>query len=617
MARTGIGAAYVQRQMAKGRSMASIQQEAASKGYQVGAKAQAIFSGGGGSPPAPAYSAPSSPSPTARAPRTGIGAAYVERERAKGRSLASIQQEAKDKGYQVGAQAQALFSGGGGGGGASSGGARTGIGAAYVQQQMAQGRSLASIQQEAKDKGYQIGDKAQAMFSTNFTGPPPKPWIPGASHGQSSGGARTGIGATYVQQQMDQGRSLASIQQEAKDKGYQIGAKAQEMFSGSPSSDAAHWQSTEGTAPLDWLKSYRGPQGGRDSKSFGAAALQRARDAGRSDADIQSQITAGGWNLGPAAQQALGGGGSVQDALQGKRNIWAHYNPESSGGWGGSANTRALQAGMTRSEIRSQLAESGLKIGEEAAKDLNVHAQQTTHIRPDHIQDKQDGYNTRYVMMPRDVRVNHLNFDEGDPRKYSTGAYSIGGYSDAAMANLFRDQDATWEGPWKHGTRGTYQDADWDYNIGGGAGVNINRPNFYWPNADREALATHDDSWRGHDYDGRDVTPTMAAVERGDVPGRKDWKSLLNENVEETYNETFREAGKAIASSTSTPSTSTPADNVVKAEDSVLDNDKPVVEVINKDKNPLASGSSSGRPGTHAPYHLATGSQQYYQSRFG
>jgi len=233
MARTGIGAAYVQRQMAQGRSMASIQQEAASKGYQIGAKAQAIFSGGGGSPPAPAYSAPPSPKR-----RTGIGAAYVERERAKGRSLASIQQEAKNKGYQIGAQAQAMFSGGGGGGGASS------------------------------------------------------------------GGARTGIGATYVQQQMDQGRSLASIQQEAKDKGYQIGAKAQEMFSGSPSSDAAHWQSTEGTAPLDWLKSYRGPQGGRDSKSFGAAALQRARDAGRSDADIQAQITSGGWNLGPAAQQA-------------------------------------------------------------------------------------------------------------------------------------------------------------------------------------------------------------------------------------------------------------------------------------------------------------------------
>jgi len=559
MARTGIGAAYVQRQMAKGRSMASIQQEAASKGYQVGAKAQAIFSGGGGSPPAPAYSAPSSPSPTARAPRTGIGAAYVQRERAKGRSLASIQQEAKDKGYQVGAQAQAIFSGGGGGGGASSGGARTGIGAAYVQQQMAQGRSLASIQQEAKDKGYQIGGLAQEMFSGSQG---PSSHIPG------------------------------------------LGPETWQVGGG-------------GTAPLDWLKNYRGPQGGRDSKNFGAAALQRARDAGRSDADIQAQITAGGWNLGPAAQQALGGGGSVQDALQGQRNIWAHYNPESSGGWGGSANTRALQAGMTRSEIRSQLAESGLKIGEEAAKDLNVHAQQTTHIRPDDVQDKQDGYNTRYVMMPRDVRVNHLNFDEGDPRKYSTGAYSIGGYSDAAMANLFRDQDATWEGPWKHGTRGTYQDADWDYNIGGGAGVDINRPNFYWQNADREALATHDDSWRGHDYDGRDVTPTMAAVERGDVRGGKDWKSLLNENVEETYNETFRGAGKAIASSTSTPSTSTPANNIVKAEDSVLDNDKPVVEVINKDKNPLASGSSSGRPGTHAPYHLATGSQQYYRSRFG
>ena len=48
MSRTGIGAAYVQREMAKGRSMASIQQEAANQGYTVGAAAQAMFSGGGG-----------------------------------------------------------------------------------------------------------------------------------------------------------------------------------------------------------------------------------------------------------------------------------------------------------------------------------------------------------------------------------------------------------------------------------------------------------------------------------------------------------------------------------------------------------------------------------------
>ena len=64
MARTGIGANYVRNQMAAGRSMASIQAEAASRGYTVGPAAAAMFAGGGGgggggggsSAPAPAAS---------------------------------------------------------------------------------------------------------------------------------------------------------------------------------------------------------------------------------------------------------------------------------------------------------------------------------------------------------------------------------------------------------------------------------------------------------------------------------------------------------------------------------------------------------------------------------
>ena len=221
--------------------------------------------------------------------------------------------------------------------------------------------------------------------------------------------------------------------------------------------------------------------------------------------------------------------------------------------------------------------------------------------------------------MPRDVRVNHLNYDEGDPRKYSTGVYATGGYSDASVANLYRDdnKDRGWDGPHKHGTRGTYQDPDWDYNIGGRTGIDMDRENTYWNNADRDALSKHSDAWRGHGYG--DKSPTMHVAGTENLPDSRGWSarhtaevSARGQEPEDTYNEEFRAAGQDIASSTSAP-----ANNIVKAEDSVLDNDKPVVEVISKGKNPLASGSSSGRPGTHAPYHLATGSQQYYRSRFG
>jgi hypothetical protein len=418
---------------------------------------------------------------------------------------------------------------------------------------------------------------------------------------------------------MAQGRSLASIQQEAANQGYTVGAAAQAMFNQGGGGGGAYSSTAGGGSGLNWLKQYRGPQGGRESTNFGAAALQRARDAGHSDADIQSAIASGGWNLGKSAQQALSSGGSVQDALKGQRNIWAHYSG-SGGGWGAAANARALGAGLTRSEIRSQLAESGLRIGEEAAKDLNVHAQQTTHIRPDHIKDKYDGYNTRYVMMPRDVRVTHLNYDEGDPRRYSTGVYSGGGYSDAALANLYGnfDPEGGWDGPYKHGTRGTYQDADWDYNVGGGIGVDSGRPNFYWKNADEEALGRHSDAWRGHGYDGRETSPTGYLSGRGDLPKNTGWTQAYQEGLDaaaKTYDDTFDKEvqegggleGYSIGVNTGTPAPEQESGIGIEvdATDSVIqDDDEPVVKIINSDPdrkpssgnwtNPLASGNWSG-----------------------
>jgi hypothetical protein len=514
--------------------------------------------------------------------------------------------------------------------------ARTGIGAAYVQRQMAQGRSMASIQQEAASKGYQIGAKAQAMFSGGGGGGGKAP-AKSPAPAPAAAPARTGIGAAYVQREMAKGRSMASIQQEAKDKGYQIGAKAQAMFSSGGGQGAARWSggkqvqnadwihaaNAAQTAGNHWLNAYTGSQGGSGSKGFGAAALQRARDAGHSDADIQKGISEGGYTLGGHAQTALGGGTSVQEVLKGQRNIWAHYNPGGGGGWGSAANTRALQAGMTRPEIISQLSESGLYIGDKAAQDLNVHTGQTPLKRPKHVEDKIGGYNTRYVLMPRDTTAEALNKSVDDPSRYMTGVYSTGGYSDAYTSNIFATgMDGDWDnGPHKHGTRGTYQDSDWDYNIGGGVGFDSERKNYYWQNADKEALASHDDSWRGHGYDGRTSTPTMGNKSSGELADATGWTAkhvAATSTPAASYDDTFRSAASDIAASTSSAPKSTPA---TPAEDSVLDKDGPVVEVIDKDPAPTNTIKSGPRDyntaaGTGAPRNLASGIS-YYSQRFG
>lgn len=99
---------------------------------------------------------------------------------------------------------------------------------------------------------------------------------------------------------------------------------------------------------------------------FGLTALNKARAAGLSDQQIQRQAAQAGLQLGAAASLSLGANPTMHAFAQ-----------PGSYGFGAGAVQRAQAAGMTNAQIRSNLADSGLTIGEEAAKILNVNAGRT------------------------------------------------------------------------------------------------------------------------------------------------------------------------------------------------------------------------------------------------
>tara|TARA_Y100000004_G_C8925822_1_gene417591 strand:+ start:256 stop:1527 length:1272 start_codon:yes stop_codon:yes gene_type:complete len=286
--------------------------------------------------------------------------------------------------------------------------ARTGIGAAYVQRQMAAGRSLASINQEAAAKGYEIGPKAAAMFAGGGGGggggggaPAPAP-APAAAQ---SSGQRTGIGATYVQQQLDAGKSLGQIQAEAKSKGYTVGAKAQSMF------DNAAKQST------DYSGNYGLPPTGRffDPTNFSGAEDQMG-----------------------------------------------------SGGFGLSALNRARAAGYTDGQIRTTLAGAGVEIGGKAADSLNVAAGKTFYTgadgkkRPDHVASNYTGQAGKRPTRPFLLPKGAYDHSQGKPFEQNY-LFAAGGSNDAELANLYL------RGDWKAavpGEYGAYSEPDWNKYVG-------------------------------------------------------------------------------------------------------------------------------------------------------
>ena len=175
---------------------------------------------------------------------------------------------------------------------------------------------MASIQQEAASRGYEVGPAAAAMFSGGGGGGGPAP--------AAAPAARTGIGATYVQQQMDAGRSLQQIQSEAAQKGYTIGGKAQAMFSNA-ANRAADYSANRGLPSTGRFFDPTNFSGAADDSmgngGFGFSALQRARGSGYSDAQIRTTLAGAGVTIGGKAADSLGvmGGKTFYTGPQGKQ----------------------------------------------------------------------------------------------------------------------------------------------------------------------------------------------------------------------------------------------------------------------------------------------------------
>lgn len=276
---------------------------------------------------------------------------------------------------------------------------RTGIGAAYVQRELAAGKSLGQIQAQAARNGWQVGAAAQQIFSGGGGGSPAPAAAPAPAPAQ-----RTGIGATYVQQQLGQGRSIQDIQAEAQRNGYQIGAAAQQMFN-----NAA---------------------------------------AAKNDYSENRGIPASGRFFNPANFT-----GDKADSL-------------GSGGFGAEALARARAAGYTDAQIRTTLAGSGVNIGRKAADQLGVMSGQTFFTgedgskRPDHVKQSYLGQagtrKTRPVLLPKGA------YNYGQNKAFDANTvWAAGGVNDADIANLYiRD------GQKQGGEYGTYSEADWGKYIG-------------------------------------------------------------------------------------------------------------------------------------------------------
>lgn len=95
---------------------------------------------------------------------------------------------------------------------------------------------------------------------------------------------------------------------------------------------------------------------------FGQTALTKARDSGLSDNQIKSALASAGLQIGPAAALSLGANPTMHQ-----------YTQPGSYGFGAGALQAAQSAGMTNAQIRSNLADSGLTIGDKAAQVLNVN----------------------------------------------------------------------------------------------------------------------------------------------------------------------------------------------------------------------------------------------------
>ena len=336
---------------------------------------------------------------------------------------------------------------------------RTGIGASYVQQQLNSGRSLASIQQEAARNGWEVGAKAQEMFRAPAPAPAP---APSYSPPPQAAAARTGIGATYVQQQLNAGKSMGQIQAEAQRNGWEIGEKAQQMFSNATNAASGSGVNQYGAPAAGRFfdpSNYSGAEDAMGSGGFGLEALNRARKAGFNDAQIRTTLAGAGMTIGPAAADALG-----------------------------------VMAGQT------------------------FYTGQDGKARPDRVQQSYLGQagtrDTRPVLLPAGAYNSAQNkpFD-------SNYVWVAGGTNDADVANLYTGKKV--EG----GTYGTYSDPEWSKYIGENGYLNPS------PSVDERGNAIADLDWKPQEYYEQKKGATESAINSslssGGAPSAPSGSSLI------------------------------------------------------------------------------------------
>ncbi len=177
----------------------------------------------------------------------------------------------------------------------------------------------------------------------------------------------------------------------------------------------------------------------RGGGGFGLAALDRARATGMSDRQIHQQLAKSGLQIGPAASLSLGANPTMH----------AFAQPGSSG-FGAGALQRAQAAGMTNAEIRSNLADSGLTIGDKAAQVLNVNPGRTFAgyspflEKTEYAGNAGGMYGLRPQLAPRGYGLG-IGYEGKDPHAipgytsatwgYSPSFYIAGGSSDYEVIN--------------------------------------------------------------------------------------------------------------------------------------------------------------------------------------
>ena len=223
------------------------------------------------------------------------------------------------------------------------------------------------------------------------------------------------------------GLSDAQIRAGLKSSGLTTGGWAANKL-GTSSGNSSSRSSSRSSAPAVNLKQYSNTGTG-----FGQGAYDRAIAAGLKPSQIKQALPGSGLRIGGAVGKTLGGNTSLYEHRGGGGQLgMGTYN-------------KARAAGMTNEQIRSAAASSGLTIGGEAAKALNVNQGKTyLGIAPgkpaSYKGNSGNLYPARPQLAPRGFGLNdpNLSSDLG----YSPTFYSYGGTNDYDAMNTIFNQPA-------------------------------------------------------------------------------------------------------------------------------------------------------------------------------